>query len=178
VDAVVGKGLDFDGSNDYLYAGTAANLTGSYSVGLWVNANDLSTYRRFVFKNFAYTLWYDSDTKGIRMEHNDGTAWRGIMQNGGTPEPMSAGIWYYVVGTYDGDKVQLYVDGELKTASNNIGVNPKANQNYLCFGYENPGRYMSGTMDEIRIEKVNRSADWIKLCYMNQRSDDKLVVFK
>jgi hypothetical protein len=178
VDGVIGKGLNFDGIDDYLDAGGNVNLTGSYSVGLWVNANDLSTYRRFVFKQIAYTLWYDVDTHGIRMEHFDGTRWRGIMQDGGTPEPMSAEIWYYIVGAYDGNKVRLYVNGELKTASNSIGVNPQANQNYLSLGDGEPQRNVSGTMDEIRIENTNRPADWIKLSYMNQRSDDKVVVFK
>lgn len=178
VDGAIGKGLNFDGNNDYLDAGTAVNLTGSYSVGLWVNANDLSTYRRFVFKQTAYTLWYDVDTHGIRMEHFDGISWRGIMQDGGAQQPMSEGTWYYIVGAYDGDKVRLYVNGELKTASNSIGINPQANQNYLSLGDGEPQRNASGTMDEMRIENVNRSADWIKLSYMNQRSDDMLVVFK
>jgi hypothetical protein len=178
VDGVIGKGLNFDGNDDYLNAGRTVNLTGSYSVGLWVNANDLTTYRRFIFKQTAYTLWYDVDTHGIRMEHFDGISWRGIMQDGGAQQPMSEGTWYYIVGAYDGDKVRLYVNGELKTASNSIGVNPQANQNYLSLGDGEPQRNASGTMDEMRIENVNRSADWIKLSYMNQRSDDKLVVFK
>ena len=35
-----------------------------------------------------------------------------------------------------------------------------------------------GLLDEIRIANIQRSANWVKLCYMNQRVDDKLVVFK
>jgi hypothetical protein len=36
----------------------------------------------------------------------------------------------------------------------------------------------TGTIDEVRVDKTVRTADWVKLCYMNQRSDDRLVVFK
>jgi hypothetical protein len=32
-------------------------------------------------------------------------------------------------------------------------------------------------MDELEISAVTHSADWIKLCSMNQKSDDMLVVF-
>ena len=39
-------------------------------------------------------------------------------------------------------------------------------------------QYWNGKIDEVRVEKVARSADWIKLCFMNQREDDKLVRFK
>jgi hypothetical protein len=35
-----------------------------------------------------------------------------------------------------------------------------------------------GSIDEPRVCTVARSADWIRLSYMNQKSEDKLVVFK
>lgn len=35
-----------------------------------------------------------------------------------------------------------------------------------------------GRIDEVRVQNVAVSADWVKLCYMNQRNDDKLVVMK
>jgi hypothetical protein len=42
------------------------------------------------------------------------------------------------------------------------------------FGY----CYFKGMIDEVRVSSIARSADWIKLSYMNQRSDDKLLQFK
>jgi len=39
-------------------------------------------------------------------------------------------------------------------------------------------RYFYGSLDEFRIDKTVRNANWIKLCYMNQREDDKLIRFK
>jgi hypothetical protein len=38
--------------------------------------------------------------------------------------------------------------------------------------------YFKGMLDEVRISSGACSADWIRLCYMNQKSDDALVVFK
>ena len=35
-----------------------------------------------------------------------------------------------------------------------------------------------GRIDEVRVCGVAREADWVKLCYMNQKAKDALVVFK
>ena len=37
--------------------------------------------------------------------------------------------------------------------------------------------FFRGSIDEVRVSSKALSADWIKLCYMNQKSDDRLVVF-
>jgi hypothetical protein len=38
--------------------------------------------------------------------------------------------------------------------------------------------FFKGMIDEIRISNVAYGPDWIKLCYMNQKAQDALVVFK
>ena len=179
VDGTIGKGLAFNGSNDYLDAGAGVNLTGSYSVSLWVLLNRTNNYQRLIFQDSAYTLWYDSDKNGARMEHFDSSGtWRGIPQDGGAVLPIATGVWYYLTGTYDGDRVRLYVNGTLATETNSIGANPRCHGYDLIFGEAWNTSYVNGIMDEIRIERTARSGDWIKLSYMNQRSNDMLVVFK
>jgi hypothetical protein len=41
-----------------------------------------------------------------------------------------------------------------------------------------PGFGFDGGIDEVRVSRTVRSADWIRLSYMNQRQDDKLVKWK
>jgi len=36
--------------------------------------------------------------------------------------------------------------------------------------------FFAGIIDEVRVSSRALSADWIRLCYMNQRMDDQLVV--
>jgi hypothetical protein len=48
-------------------------------------------------------------------------------------------------------------------------VTVPANEGFCAF---------DGKIDEVCVSSKPRSADWIKLCYMNQRPDDKLVFFK
>jgi hypothetical protein len=41
-----------------------------------------------------------------------------------------------------------------------------------------PKYYFGGKIDEVRVSSTALSADWIKLCYMNQKESDMLVRFK
>ncbi|MBN1577418.1 MAG: DUF2341 domain-containing protein [Chitinispirillaceae bacterium] len=46
-------------------------------------------------------------------------------------------------------------------------------------GSEGGGGYpWNGSLDECSVSYKVRSTDWVRLCYMNQRLDDKLIVFK
>jgi hypothetical protein len=38
--------------------------------------------------------------------------------------------------------------------------------------------FFKGIIDEVRITSVAPGAAWIKLCYTNQNSGDRLVIFK
>jgi hypothetical protein len=178
VDGAVGKALSFDGKDDYLNAGNVS-VPGNYSVGLWVLLDTLGDYQRFIIKDSSYTLWYDKDSVSVRMEHMPaGSWWRGLLQDGGTRVPMTTGAWYYFVGTFDGAAVRLYANGAEASVSGPISAIPRTNSKPVTLGQATGHSFVNGIMDEIRIEGTARSADWIRLCYMNQRMDDKLIVFK
>ena len=38
--------------------------------------------------------------------------------------------------------------------------------------------YFRGKIDEVRVMNAAVNADWIKLCYMNQKAEDALVEFR
>ena len=178
VDGATGKALSFNGKDDYLNAGNVS-VPGNYSVGLWVLLDTIGDYERFIYKDSSYTLWYDKDSVSVRMEHMSSTTrWKGLLQDGGTRVPLTTGTWYYLTATFDGTVIRLYKNGTEASVSNPITVMPRTNTKPLVFGksYTDPNDPMVyGIMDEIRIEGVARSADWIRLCYMNQKVDDKLV---
>jgi hypothetical protein len=178
IEGTVGKALSFDGIDDYLNAGNVS-IPGNYSIGLWVLLDTLGEYERLIYMGSSYTLWYDKDEVSLRMEHmNTGTRWYGLLQDGGTRVPMTTGAWYYVAATFDGSVIRLYTNGIEASGSNAISVIPATNPEPLFFGKSDGTSYVKGIMDEIRIEGTARSADWERLCYMNQRMDDKLIQFK
>ena len=96
-----------------------------------------------------------------------------------------ARTWTYLTGVRAGTREYLYVNGEL--ADSAISFNPSTIQRYTGFDFligrnRNPandttGFFFKGIIDEVRVTSVAPSAEWIKLCYMNQKADDRLLVF-
>ncbi len=102
-----------------------------------------------------------------------------------TTTPFNAGKWYFAAWSWGDGGDSLYVNGILEASTQNsltVSANASEEIGRNVFDYNNvPGggpRYFSGLIDEFRIDKTCRSAAWIKLCYMNQRPDDKLVRVK
>jgi hypothetical protein len=178
VEGVTGKALRFDGIDDYLNAG-AVNITSAYTIGLWVTLDTLNNYQRFLYKDSCYTLWYDRDSVSVRMEHMSTTPvwWRGLLQNGGSHVTMISKVWYYFAATYDGAVVRIYKNGVEVSKSDPINVFPASRLTSLLFGQSRNDSYVGGIMDEIRIEKKARSAEWIKLSFSNQKMNSKIVSF-
>jgi dienelactone hydrolase len=92
---------------------------------------------------------------------------------------INAGSWCYVVGTWNGEYLQNYVNGVTSgdpcPKSGPIGENNEP----LEIGYWTGGwlgKYdLNGEIDEVRISNVSRSASWIKASYESER--DNLVSF-
>jgi hypothetical protein len=93
--------------------------------------------------------------------------------------------WHYFNFTVDNDNnVQaVYIDGTLARLekSKNAAIEYKdvGTDTYIGKHGFNKNTYnFIGTLDEIRVHHVAVSADWVKLCYMNQKPGDALVQFR
>ena len=97
----------------------------------------------------------------------------GANVSGESTLPMAE--WTQLVHTYTGDEARIYVNGVLD------GVNKKG----APLALESPARLwiggwynkynFVGDIDEVRISKVARSAEWVKLQYENQKPMQSLV---
>ncbi|MBI3923549.1 MAG: LamG domain-containing protein [Armatimonadetes bacterium] len=106
----VGHALSFDGVDDYVAfpATKSLDITDVITVGAWVKPEALPGFGEpgVVGKGYeSYVLTY----------YQDGGCWWYIS---GGPNNCKAnvplGSWHHVVGTFDGRKMRLYVDGELR----------------------------------------------------------------
>lgn len=179
VSAVIGRGLMFNGS-DSIGAGLL-DLDANYTLSCWVKPyQNINTNWRFIMKEPCYTLWYDTEYSGIRAEHFTDTlatyTWRGIYQDtrDSVPHSVVMETWYHIASTYDGNKIRLYVNGEVVDSSLTIAMNPGGSDNVLFFGGR-VGEYFRGIMDEVRIERVARPPEWIRFCYRNQHPSSEIV---
>ena len=93
---------------------------------------------------------------------------------GGRSLPM--GQWVHVVHTYRQRDSRVYVNGQLDGVSTAAGapLAIKSPARMYVGGWYSDYRFL-GDIDEVRVSKVVRSADWVKLEYENQKPLQTLV---
>lgn len=172
--AAIGKGLRFDGSNDYcnLTNNASLQITGEVTISAWVKSKANNAQIGIGGKIVV------GPYKGFGIHKYNTNYFQFQTGNGSIDEKLPSNVaytdtnWHYIVGVRRGGTNYLYVDGVQQTSTGSLSFTD--NESYVCVGkhYANyDGRYWDGTIDEMRISKTGRSADWIKLCYQNQRPD-------
>lgn len=89
--------------------------------------------------------------------------------------PLPASQWVHVVHTYRPGEARIYINGVLDgTNSGGPPLAIKSPAKLWIGGWYNNYNFI-GDIDEVRISKVARSADWVKLEYDNQKPLQTLV---
>lgn len=152
----------FDGYNDYLLVNSSASLNvNSMTLSAWIYLSDLND-KGIIGKydnhgEYSYVFWY----KGGKIYFEIGSD--NVFNTSVNSNVINqANKWYYVVGTYDQQKIRLYVDGIL-VASVNENRNIGAGSFPLCFGtvkydclttniYANKlENYFKGKIDDVKL---------------------------
>ncbi len=89
---------------------------------------------------------------------------------------MPMNEWIHVVHTYEQGDSRIYVNGELSNTSKtaNAPLAIKTPARFYIGGWYNNYDFV-GDVDEVRISKVVRSADWVRLQHENQKAQQTLV---
>ena len=87
--------------------------------------------------------------------------------------PLAMNQWYHVVHTYSNKDSRVYINGRLDGASTPVLDIPTTSSLWIGGWYRN--YTFVGDVDEVRISKVVRSPDWIRLQYENQKPLQTLV---
>lgn len=89
------------------------------------------------------------------------------------PRRLQLGEWVHVAHTYARGEGKLYINGQLDgTATPMLSIKSPAR---LWLGGWYHHYDFVGDLDEVRISKVTRSADWVRLEYENQKPMQTLV---
>jgi hypothetical protein len=89
--------------------------------------------------------------------------------------------WHYLTFSISAEThVQtLYIDGEKCAVSNDVNPIYYAGlgvDTYIGIHGNGKTNYnFAGQIDEVRASNISLSPDWVKLCFMNQKSQDALV---
>ncbi len=95
---------------------------------------------------------------------------------GGVPAKSSPalGQWHQVAATYENGTSRIYVDGALDGSNYAKAAMSVTNDIYMDIGGHRNFNF-AGDIDEVRVSRVARSADWMKLEYANQKARQTLV---
>lgn len=153
----IGKALEFDGVDDYVYCGNDEILrpNGSFTLSAWIYSkgyvNNGSSYNVVVSRGNpfsdagGYGFAFGSDEK-LRFVANNTSAISGI---------NIKDRWVYAVGVYDSTagELKIYIDGELKGETNFSGLSVDTQGLYIGRG-EHPYRLFKGIVDEVKLNNI------------------------
>lgn len=175
--------IHFNGVNSSVNAGNrpSLNITSTITIEAWVKytSSGGSDAKGIVAKDAAaigrgYGLYLRYlQNQYIETDMRIGATWVNVWYTGSTNDNQ----WHYVVSTYNGSRLSLYVDGNLvnsTAATGSIMSNPDS----LVIGAFNKSSsniYYNGTTDEVRISKIARSANWNKACYQYEVDQSKFT---
>ncbi|MEA2136290.1 MAG: hypothetical protein QOC68_4199 [Solirubrobacteraceae bacterium] len=147
-----GRGLDFDGVNDWVTVADSASLDITrMTIESWVRPTALGTaWRSVLLKeqpgDFVYTLY--ASTNASRPS---GWVFIGGEKEARGAAALAANAWTHLASTYDGANLRLYVNGTLvKTLAltGNIATSTGA---LRLGGNAIWGEWYAGTLDDVRV---------------------------
>ena len=151
--------LDGDGDSADCGNSTALVPSNAITVSTWVMFSSLDNdWDHIVMRDDGVDRSYEISRYPANSPSNpNNILWRIWTSNDGSvaalyTDPVVAGRWYHVVGTYDGANSKLYVDGILKNTVAATGTVLVGN-NSLFLGGAGSG-YLNGLMNDTRIYKA------------------------
>lgn len=182
IDAKIGKGLDFDGSNDYISVPNASSLqfTSALMIAGWIKADTWPTgdevailFRKGGDSPNNYQLSVQGSRATILLDDSDQNGFQGNTI-------LNSGQWYHIAGVWNGSDARIYVNGTLDKSppdskSGTLGTDTRA----AYIGGRLPGSfhdYFNGKIDEVHVSNSSRSADWITAEYNNQNNPSTFVI--
>ena len=165
--------LHFDGSDDYVSLTNSSVLrpTDSLTLECWINPDNWSSSQQ----NFAGNT--HSGGYNFALGSPDVSHIGFAVHSDGSYKRVDADLtgytgWHHVAGTFDGQYVRLYIDGEMKDELD-MGTSGKSiyykYNNCMILGAEadepcgpQTGYYYAGKMDEIRFWNVARTDQQIQ----------------
>ncbi|MBN1127336.1 MAG: DUF2341 domain-containing protein [Chitinispirillaceae bacterium] len=192
---VIGFGQAYVDSGDYSDMGDvldpgASNMT----VSAWVKRSDTGGVYTIVGKtngdtilqsNYGWLLALNNDVPRFYLA-SSGTRWGevGTFFCGSSVKITDTDRWHFVCVVIDkmrSANCRIFLDG-IDVTGVRVGditrVAGISNTLPMRIGMEADGDYpIKGFADEVVVSFAAHSADWVRLCYMNQKPDNRLVEF-
>jgi len=177
----MGNAYDFNGNNSQVVVQDSASLQlNTFTILCWIKSRPnywrvgvVTKYPEFEpYTGYSIRLVYDKPQlslnrviEGIRYT-----------QNVIADTNVADGVWHHVVGVYDGQKAQIYIDGILEAEesysdgfdNNNAPLRLGKFLYPYADGHGNLPPVLNGSLDEIRIYNKSLTSTEIKYLYKTQ----------
>ena len=174
--------LDGAGQGDYLDLGAGyADFRSGLTYSVWANAQEPSFWSRLLdmgngesMDNFVLERHLTGED--LIWDQYNGSAGNTRVQG---RRVFQTGEWLHFTVTVGNKVASIYRNGVLVASEVQKDTIATAVKTKCYIGKSNwPGnRYFMGRIDEPRLARKARGADWVKLEYANQRADQKLISF-
>lgn len=180
-DSLIYKGADLDGSDDYILIGDDASLRPTnISLSCWIKLDSLPgakvsicAFRRTAIAP-AYGLELLNDDTINFFVFTSSSDYKDVQSS----TALSSGVWYNLVGTWDGTTAKIYINGsDDSNTSGGVGsgnIDYTSSQDFIIgdSGSLNP---ITGIIDEVRINSQVLTDDYISFQY--DSSTDNIFSF-
>ncbi|MBI5360465.1 MAG: DUF2341 domain-containing protein [Planctomycetes bacterium] len=169
-----GRGMSFDGTNDYVSvpSNTTINFSSPFTMEAWVKFDDAAVANQTVFGGnadfrFGIVYNYTSQPNKLLLDiSSNGTSWNIANEISGTKTSWISGQWYYIVLSWDGTAYKVYVDGVADiTVTSGSGVYSTGGLGFYFGIWPTLSFRLKGALDEIRAYKRELSLAEIQARY-------------
>ncbi len=174
-NAQTNNAINLTGTN-YVDAGSTISATSIKTMECWVKFNNFTATQEIISRS--------TNSVGIELLVYNNTLAFFCMQSPSNvsnvtypTSSLTAGVWYHIAATWNGTKesMSIYVNGvKVSGAPTNTGdinstgiTNPTGSLRIGQWSDASLGRNLNGTVDEVRIWSINRSASDIKNGFYN-----------
>jgi hypothetical protein len=181
----IGDGQNFDDTTDTAYT-TVSGLPAGNSprtLSAWFKPTSDALLENGAFLGYPYNGYDGAANKWFELTYSNSDAGGHYQKfvlhlystNYPSTNTFTPNNWYHISATYDGTSAKVYVNDSLEvnnTVSLNTAVNPSGfNFNIGTEVNQAVDTLRDGIIDEVRISKVARSAEWwIETEYNNQKA--------
>lgn len=154
--------LNFNGASSIrILSPGNRNFSNAHTMTAWINATAISTstYNILSFYPNAYMAlngnsYFQSDIIN------------GVQQNSYGTTNISANNWYFIAGTFDGNNLKVYLNGNLENSLSSPGAENIVSRFCISgFGSTCSYNYINGSIDDVRLYNRALSAAEISAIY-------------
>ena len=160
-----GTAIQLDGVDEYVDCGNSTNfdITEEITLSAWVKTSDAGNgeHNPFVTKgDHAYAIKHSVNNE-IQFFIYDGDWFTANVD----VDSSFNGDWRFVVGTYDGSELRIYIDGGLGDVTPHVGtIEVRTNNLFIGANSEANTRFYNGAIDDVRI--YNRALSAGEVLYL------------